>query len=66
MSKQLPDNSLKHSVSDEVHELHLSPLTMGQEAGVELLREDGAHFGEVGGNQATLDGVMDGTVVFVK
>ena len=66
MSKQLPDNSLKHSVPDKVHEVHLSPLTMGQEAGVKLSREDGAHFGEVGGNQATLDGVVDGAVVFIK
>lgn len=63
MSEQLPHDRLKHGVSNKVHQVHLSLSAVVQQAGVELLREDGAHLCEVGGYQATLDGVVDGTVV---
>ena len=66
MSKQLPHNSLKHGISNKVHQVHLSHLAVRQQAGVELLREDWTHLCEVGGYQTTFDGVVNGTVVLVE
>lgn len=66
VSKQLPYDRLKHGIPDEIHQVHFSLLAMAQQAGVELLREDGAHLGEVGGYQAALDGVVDSAMVLVE
>lgn len=66
MSKQLPYDRFKHGIPDEIHQVHFSLLAVAQQAGVELLREDGAHLCEVGRYQATLDGVVDGAVVLIE
>ena len=61
--KQLYDYCFKHWVSDKVHQVHLSTVSMTTKALIELSGEYGAHGCEVGWDQPSFDRIMYSTVV---